>query len=202
MPHFVYLPVDVVVLVDGLDGEHGLADVEPGLVLGERVLPHEQRHHVAPGEVLHDEVEELAVLEGAVERDDAVVVHLGQEVPLGPDVLHLPPPEHLRLLELLHGVHVPRGLLPAHPDLAEGPFADHGEQVEVLHAQLVPLQPHVLRLLLLELLQDVVLLLLRYVRVCQLPLEAVPSVRFTDISSRPIFFREISPDQIILLLIS
>ena len=40
-------PVDEPELVDGVDGEGGLGDVELCALLAQRVLLHQQRHHVA-----------------------------------------------------------------------------------------------------------------------------------------------------------
>lgn len=42
-----YIPVDESELVDGVDGEGGLGDVELSALLAQRVLLHQQRHHVA-----------------------------------------------------------------------------------------------------------------------------------------------------------
>ena len=76
-------------LVDGRDGEDRLGDVEARGVLCERVVLHEQRHHVAAGEELHDQVEVLCVLEAVVELHDPVVVGGGEKVALGTHVCKL-----------------------------------------------------------------------------------------------------------------
>ena len=41
------IPMDESELVDGVDGEGGLGDVELRALLAQRVLLHQQRHHVA-----------------------------------------------------------------------------------------------------------------------------------------------------------
>ena len=85
----VCAPVDEVVLVDGLQRHDGLRDVETGLFFRERIAAHEEGHHVATGQILHDQVEELVVLEGVEQLHNARVAHLSQQVALGFDVVHL-----------------------------------------------------------------------------------------------------------------
>ena len=55
--------VDVVQVVDGLDGQDGFRDVEAGHVFGEDVLLHQERHEVAALEIFHDEVQVIIILE-------------------------------------------------------------------------------------------------------------------------------------------
>mmetsp|Transcript_2659 Transcript_2659/g.8068 ORF Transcript_2659/g.8068 Transcript_2659/m.8068 type:complete len:421 (-) Transcript_2659:254-1516(-) len=126
------VPVDVAPLVDALQGQHCLRDVELGLPLRQRVPPHQQRHHVAAGEVLRNQVQKLLVLERVVQLHDVRGADLHQDIPLGLDVLDLPAPKHLALLELLHGLDLPRGLLPHDSDLPEGAPADNCKRLEVL----------------------------------------------------------------------
>jgi hypothetical protein len=54
--------VDVAARVQRLDGEDGLRCVEARLLLRQHVALHQQRHHVAPRDVLHHQVQELLVL--------------------------------------------------------------------------------------------------------------------------------------------
>mmetsp|Transcript_220 Transcript_220/g.858 ORF Transcript_220/g.858 Transcript_220/m.858 type:complete len:457 (-) Transcript_220:283-1653(-) len=126
------VPVDVAPLVDALQGQHCLRNVELGLPLRQRVPPHQQRHHVAAGEVLRNQVQKLLVLERVVQLHDVRGADLHQDIPLGLDVLDLPAPKHLALLELLHGLDLPRGLLPHDSDLPEGAPADNCKRLEVL----------------------------------------------------------------------
>jgi hypothetical protein len=58
-------------------------------VLRQDLLAYEQRHHVAPRQVLHHEVQELFILERVVQLDYRVVLHLGQHVALSTHVVHL-----------------------------------------------------------------------------------------------------------------
>lgn len=73
-------------LVDGVDGEDALGNVETGRVLGEGVVLDEQRHHVAAGQKLHDEVEILGVLEAVVELHYPIIVGHGKQITLSADV--------------------------------------------------------------------------------------------------------------------
>ena len=50
--------------------------MEARLILSERVVVDQEGHHVTTGEKLHDEIEELGVLEGIVKLDDPLVVSL------------------------------------------------------------------------------------------------------------------------------
>ena len=52
-----HAPVDVAGRVDGLDGEDRLRRVEARLGLAQHVLAHQQRHHVAARQVLHQQVQ-------------------------------------------------------------------------------------------------------------------------------------------------
>lgn len=67
------VPVDEPEFVDGLHGLHELGDVEASLVLREGVPFDEQGHKVSCGEILHNEIEVLVVLEGALHFHDPVV---------------------------------------------------------------------------------------------------------------------------------
>mmetsp|Transcript_71221 Transcript_71221/g.112860 ORF Transcript_71221/g.112860 Transcript_71221/m.112860 type:complete len:280 (+) Transcript_71221:445-1284(+) len=58
------VPMDVVqIAVDVVDGLNQLSNVEARFLLVEGVLPHEMRHEVAAGEVIHNHIEVLIVLE-------------------------------------------------------------------------------------------------------------------------------------------
>ena len=81
--------VDKAGLVDRIDREDGLRHVEPRRVLGERVLLDQQRHHVAAGQELHDEVQVVLVLERVVELHDPRVVGLREQVALRAHVREL-----------------------------------------------------------------------------------------------------------------
>mmetsp|Transcript_54254 Transcript_54254/g.118788 ORF Transcript_54254/g.118788 Transcript_54254/m.118788 type:complete len:333 (+) Transcript_54254:310-1308(+) len=61
------VPMDVVQIgVDVVNGLNQLSDVEARFLLVKGVLPHEMRHQVAPGKVIHDHVEVRVILEGRV----------------------------------------------------------------------------------------------------------------------------------------
>lgn len=81
--------VDEAHLVDALDGQRQLCHVEARQGLGEDAHSDEQAHHVPAGDVVHDEVEAVAVLEGVVETHHPLVVGLRQDVALCFHVSHL-----------------------------------------------------------------------------------------------------------------
>jgi len=75
------VPVDVLHLVDRIQGQQYFCGVELGLFVGEDVLFHEEVHEVSAGQVLHDEVEIVVVLEGTLESDHPrVLVGVGEDV--------------------------------------------------------------------------------------------------------------------------
>lgn len=120
------VPVDVVQLVHRVQRQQDLGNVEPRLVLRQNVLLDQEVHEVAPGQVLHHQVQVLFVLEGAFEVDDLLVV-LG----VSQDVLFLAGlddfvlVDHLALDHLLDGDGLV-GLLPAaEAHFAEGPLTDY-----------------------------------------------------------------------------
>ena len=80
-----------------------------------------------------------------------------QEVTLSLDVVHLTAADHLRLFELLHGVDLPVRPVAHEPHLAESAAADDGERLKVIRGELGALQPGVLALLLVQLLQELLL---------------------------------------------
>ena len=83
--------VDISQSVDRRDGMGRLGHEESGRLLREGVLPHQERHEVAAGEVFHHHVQVRLVLEGVVQdrQPPVVLLRRGQDVPLGPDVSDL-----------------------------------------------------------------------------------------------------------------
>jgi len=86
--------MDIVERMDRVDGENGLGNVEARPVLGEGVVLDEHGHHVAARNVLHDQVQEVLVLEREVQVDDPRIVVVdrvvvGQQVALGAHVCDL-----------------------------------------------------------------------------------------------------------------
>jgi hypothetical protein len=81
--------VDETELMHGFDREDTLGHVEPGDVLGERVILDEHGHQVTAREELHDQVEICRILEGVEQLDDPCRVRLGQHITLGPDMSEL-----------------------------------------------------------------------------------------------------------------
>ena len=61
------IPVNILHFVHRIESQQNLSGVELGLLVGENVLLHEQVHEVSTGQVLHNEVEVIAVLEGTFE---------------------------------------------------------------------------------------------------------------------------------------
>mmetsp|Transcript_84167 Transcript_84167/g.272403 ORF Transcript_84167/g.272403 Transcript_84167/m.272403 type:complete len:274 (+) Transcript_84167:736-1557(+) len=134
----------------GVDVVHSLDElgsVEPCLRLGEHVHPLEVCHEVPAGQVVHDHVQEVVVLEGVVQADDPAVLGDAQRVLLRAHVVHLVLVDHLPLAHLLHGKDLAGVPLPAEPDDAEGARADHLDQLEVGDRHLLPALAHVLVLL-------------------------------------------------------
>ena len=164
--------VNVRVPVNALQRQHRFRDVELRLSLREGVPPHQQRHHIAPRQIFGHQVQEVLVLEGVVELHDVRGAHFDQNVALGAHVLDLAPPEHLRLLQLLHRLDLPRRFLPHDADLAESPAADDGERLEVVRAVALAHEARVLRLLPSQVLHRVLLGLPRQIALLlELPLQ-------------------------------
>jgi len=84
--------VDEAHLVHALDGQCELCHVEARQGLGEDAHADEQAHHVTPGDVVHDEVQAVPVLEGVVEAHHPLVVRLREDVALRLYVRNLPKP--------------------------------------------------------------------------------------------------------------
>mmetsp|Transcript_13645 Transcript_13645/g.33562 ORF Transcript_13645/g.33562 Transcript_13645/m.33562 type:complete len:577 (-) Transcript_13645:349-2079(-) len=147
------VPVDVAAHVDVGDGEHRLRDVEARLSLAQDVLAHQQRHHVAPRQVLHDQVQVLLVLERVEQLDHVGRVHLGQHVALRAHVLHLAAPQHLRLFQLLHGHDLGGRLLAHDAHLPERAAPDDGQRLKVVRRDARALQAREVALALLQLRQ-------------------------------------------------
>ena len=146
----LYVPVDEAHPVDGLDGAHQLGDVEEGEVLGEGAQLDEEAHHVSSGDVLHDKVEVLAVLEREEELHDPLIVSLGENVPLGLHVCDLVPPEDVDLPEGLHGVQLLRVGLTDEGDHTKRPQAERLDLIKHVVVQLCPFQPEEVGFLLVE----------------------------------------------------
>lgn len=81
--------VDKAHLVDALDGQCQLRHVEACQRFGEDTHSDEKAHHVSSGNVVHDKVETVAVLEGVVETHHPLVVCLRQDVTLRFHMGHL-----------------------------------------------------------------------------------------------------------------
>ena len=133
--------------MDVVDGRCGLGHVELGHVLAERVLLDEERHHVAAGQKLHDQVEIARVLERVEHLDDPLVVGLGEYVAFGAHVRHLLLEQHVLLAQYLHGVDVAGVLLLHEAHLAERALADHLDGREVVVGELEALEAQELGLL-------------------------------------------------------
>lgn len=142
------VPMDEAQLVYGVDGERRFRDVKLRALLGQRVLLHQQRHHITAGQELHYKVQVDRILEAVVHLHDPLVVGLDEDVALGAHVRHLFLLEHVGLPQDLHGVDVARVLFLHQPHLAERAPAYHLQRFEVLDAQPRPLQPQEFRFLL------------------------------------------------------
>ena len=130
--------------------------------MSEDILFDEQIHEIPPGEILHDEVEVVRVLEGALEANDPrVFLRVGKYIPLFPRLHDFVFEDHLAFLQLLDG-HGFGGLVPpAEPHLAESSLADDSHRLEVIDRDFLPLLPQLKRLLVGDLLLEFLLLELR-----------------------------------------
>lgn len=142
--------VDEAHLMDALQSAGELGDVKLSQLLLEDAEPDEEAHHVPAGNVLHDEVQVVLVLEGVVETHHPLVVGFGQDVPLGLYVRHLVPQQHVLLAESLHGVQRPRVLLPRQGNFSEGADAERLDPFEHGLVHFGSLQADVVGLLLRE----------------------------------------------------
>eukprot|EP00968_Pinguiococcus_pyrenoidosus_P006115 scaffold407_cov251-Pinguiococcus_pyrenoidosus.AAC.4 len=135
--HVVGLEVamDVVQGVHGGHGEAHLGHVDLGLVLGEGVFAHEERHEVAPGEELHHHVQVGLILEGVLQAHDPGIVRFRQDVSLGADVSDLILHHHGLLDHALERVDLLGVLLAHEADLSEGAAPDHHQGREGVRGQ-------------------------------------------------------------------
>lgn len=90
--------------MNALDSASKLSDVESSELLVENTELDEQVHEVTAGNIVHDHVEILVVLERVVEFDYPFAVGYHQDVALGFHVRRLVLREYVRLLKLFHGV--------------------------------------------------------------------------------------------------
>lgn len=116
--------VDEAHLVDALHSTGELCDVELGQLFFEDAEPDEKAHHVPSGDVLHDKVQVVLVLEGVIKTHHPLVVGLSQDVPFGLDVGHLVSQQHVFLTERLHGVQRSCVLFSGQAHLTEGSDAE------------------------------------------------------------------------------
>lgn len=123
--------VDKVDPVHRLNAEDGLGNVKPALVFGKDVFAHEQRHEIAAGQEVHDEVEILVVLETKFEVHNPVVLGFDEHFSFSLDVVHLILIYHFRLLHPLHGHHFPRLDVPADPNFSKGTPSNDRQGLEV-----------------------------------------------------------------------
>ena len=56
--------------MDRVNGNDHFSNVKPGLIVGENVLFDEQVHEISSGNVVHDQIEVIVVLERALETDN------------------------------------------------------------------------------------------------------------------------------------
>lgn len=118
------VPVDEALLVDSVNRHDYLGSIEACDVLRKDVILDEHRHQITSREKFHQHVEILCILKGRKQLDDPGAVGLCENIPLGSDVGHLVPCDHMTLYQGLQGVDSPI-LLPLDKlDLAECALAD------------------------------------------------------------------------------
>jgi hypothetical protein len=118
--------VDVLYLMDCVQRQQNFSCVELGLLVGENVFFHEQVHQVSSGEVLHDEVEVVCILEGTFEADHPMVVsRVGKHVSLLSRLHDLVLKDHFALLQFLHCHRLSRFGPLTESDLPEGSLTDY-----------------------------------------------------------------------------
>lgn len=110
--------------------------------MGEDILLHEEVHKIASGQILHNEVQVVIILEGALEPNHPwIFFGDGEHIPLLAGLHDLVLEDHLALLELLD-CHWIVGLVPlAEPDLPKGALADDLDGLEVEDGYFLALLP-------------------------------------------------------------
>ena len=92
--------------VDGVDGQRSFCNVELRDFFWQCVFFHEECHHIATGEELHDEVQINGILKAVVHFDHPGVIGLNQDVAFCPDVGQLFLGHHVGFPQDFHGVDV------------------------------------------------------------------------------------------------
>ena len=132
------VPVNVLHLVNRIQRQQYLSGIELRFLVGEDVLFHEKVHEVAPRQVLHDKVEVVVVLEGALEGDHPwIFVSIRQHVAFLARLHHFVLEDHLAFLQFLDCDRLVAFVPLAQPHLPEGTLADYFERFEVVYGYLL-----------------------------------------------------------------
>ena len=161
------VPVDEAHPVNTLDGQRQLSNVEACQVLREHLHADKQTHHVPAWDVVHHKVQAVLVLEGVVELDHPFIVRLRQDVPLCFDMGHLVAVQDVLLSQGLHSIQRVCVHLAGQAHLPKGANAQglHLHKHGLVHFG--PLEPIVIRLLLVENLPHLLLLCLTEPGLCR-----------------------------------
>lgn len=121
---WLQIPIDDVVLVQVLDGQHQLADVEPRHAFLEPHLLGQLGQQIDSRTVLQNEVDVQRRLEHEENVHDEVVLQLLQDLTLLKHVMQLVSQNELLFVLSLHGVYLFGVLLLHHEDLSERAVPD------------------------------------------------------------------------------
>ena len=149
----------VVEAVHSFHCHDGLSDVEPALLFREYVLFHQKSHQIPALQELHDKIQVLLILEGALELNDPIVLGESQDISLSPHMRHLVLVDHLGLFHLLNGDNLLGLLVSADAHLSEGTTPDDLQGLEVTDSDLCARETEQFCLLVLYLLLNQLLLL-------------------------------------------
>lgn len=99
--HIIWLEitVDVLHLMDRIEGQQNLSGVKLSFLMSEDVLLHEQIHEVSSRQVLHNKVQVVRILKRTLQTNyPRVIFRVGQHIPFFARLHHLVLKDHLALL--------------------------------------------------------------------------------------------------------
>lgn len=169
--------MDVVHFMNALNGQDHFSDINLGLVFWKNVLFDEEIHHVAPREILHDQIEIMLVFEAGVQFGDPIGGRLSKQTFLCIQMLDLVLENHVCFLHFLH-CDVLVGGSSTQPDFAKGSSADDFDGKEVPRRNSLALDAHEFGMAFEEMLGEEVLLVGRQIRELHFLLQLQEAVLF------------------------